>query len=269
MEPTVVIETIDQSTAVKYLATEKRNRALSIDHVNELLIPEMERDEFRLTNDAITFDDRGELINGKHRLTSVVKSGIPITVIVLRGVPLDSQMCMDRPKRRSLADQLKLHGEKNVVDLASAIGFLHRRETGNQRQTGHGKSPTPKRGLRLLEKHPGIRESVPSSRRIGRELRYSRGLAVFLHYRFSMLDPEDADAFFEALASGADLTEGTPIYVLRKRLVREATSQTQASVHYIHAITIKTWNAWREGRDSIRLRWQIGGSNPEPFPDPF
>ncbi len=34
----------------------------------------------------------------------------------------------------------------------------------------------------------------------------------------------------------------------------------------MHAITVKAWNAYRDGRELRLLKWSPGGSSPEPFP---
>ena len=36
----------------------------------------------------------------------------------------------------------------------------------------------------------------------------------------------------------------------------------------MNALTIKVWNAWRDGESIRTLSWKQGGTYPEPFPVP-
>lgn len=107
-----------------------------------------------------------------------------------------------------------------------------------------------------------------------RHLRFNPSLAVFLHYRFSCIDSDDADDFFEKLSSGTELSEGSPILALRRVLEREymgtpgrGGTNSRGPLMKLHALTIKAWNAYRSGGTVARLGWSRGGARPESFPE--
>jgi len=76
---------------------------------------------FRLSNDAICFDLHGTLLNGQHRLTACVETGIPFPCLVARGVPTESYVIMDNGKNRSASDVLYTQDVKFATVIAAAI----------------------------------------------------------------------------------------------------------------------------------------------------
>lgn len=108
-----------------------------------------------------------------------------------------------------------------------------------------------------LEKNPKIRGSVKfyntlKSRPGG--LLISAGMAIGLHYLFSLVDEKKADEFFSRLQSGLELTEDNPIYILRNRLIsaqKEASTKLTNSARYYYIVA--SWNAYANGTYVKRL----------------
>ena len=46
----------------------------------------MQNGEWKLNGKSICFDWNGRLLNGQHRLSAVVRSGVPLTTLVVRGL---------------------------------------------------------------------------------------------------------------------------------------------------------------------------------------
>ncbi len=56
--------------------------------------------------------------------------------------------------------------------------------------------------------------------------------------------------------------------MLRNALPRDALATKKMPASHRLAITIKAWNAYREGRSIGYLRFAGGGAKPEQFPEP-
>jgi hypothetical protein len=90
---------------------------------------QMKRGEWLPIAQDISFDTRHRLINGQHRLTAVIESGVTIRVLVTTGVPeriANSEVkpmdLMDTGLPRSLADQLQIqHNIQAGAALAAIV----------------------------------------------------------------------------------------------------------------------------------------------------
>lgn len=120
MEVMVGIELITPTKARVYLEKNAGNRKIR----NQCVIP-LKRDfvagKAVLTNDAICFDEAGNLINGQHRLTACVESSVSFWSIVAVGMPAGCVIGMDRGLGRSMADMLVFSG---IEDASSGMGSL-------------------------------------------------------------------------------------------------------------------------------------------------
>lgn len=263
--PTVSIETITPAVASKMLLQNTHNRPLSRATVR-LYSEAMQRGEWD-GHSQIVFSENGELLDGQHRLAAVVDSGVTITAVVLRGAPTGAQETIDTGKKRSFANVLTLRGEQNATSVAASTRFVQRAMQGDLR---NNKPATNKQLLAVLDEHPGIRDfaTFPGLKQLPKiGIGIPMSVACGSRYLFSLVDGEDAEAFFAALASGADLQPGSPILALRQKLEQtRIASGTVTSPATVAAWVIKAWNAWRRGDQMFKLQWRVGGANPEPFP---
>lgn len=112
---------IDPATAKRMLALSGGNRVLrpkSVDaYAQEMLIG-----NWPLTHQGIAFDINGRLIDGHHRLSAVVKSGVTVTMNVTYNVSPDAALCIDTGRARNMADQLRIPDrEAALLNLALRI----------------------------------------------------------------------------------------------------------------------------------------------------
>jgi hypothetical protein len=270
-EPHVEIATVTPEMAADMLAHNTHNRSLRNNRVTQLA-DTMRRGEWGLSPDAIMFDTQGVLRNGQHRISAVVEANTSAQFIILTGVPPRNQEITDIGLTRRLADILRLRGETQSASIAAALVALYRLryaiETGTP-NVPPPRYPTPQMLLTIYEQEPGIKASISSSRMASGRVTRRHGSTAALHYVFATLsDPdagEDADDFFHKLATGLELTEDDPIYTLRRILLNTSPRPLAARMN---ALTIKAWNAWREGVPIRILSWKQGGSSREPFPVP-
>lgn len=98
-----------------------KNRRLSKSHANLLRI-NMEKGTWLFNGDSICFDDKGELIDGQHRLSALSSFGKPLPLLVVRGLPSEAIKTIDQThKNRSLADLLKIDGITNTLGKQGMI----------------------------------------------------------------------------------------------------------------------------------------------------
>lgn len=116
----------------------------------------------------------------------------------------------------------------------------------------------------MLDRHPEIRNSLAWGNALARLAPPS--ISVSMHYIFSRIDAAKADKFFHLVATGENLEIDNPAYLLRQRLIDNATAKGKITRRYISALFIKAWNSWRAGSKVKFLRFREVGDTAEQFP---
>ena len=81
----VEVEVITPEQATAYLQNNTKHRKIKQKKVDEY-IKEMQDGKWCLNGKVLIFDRNGRLLNGQHRLSAVAQSGVPLTILVVRGV---------------------------------------------------------------------------------------------------------------------------------------------------------------------------------------
>jgi hypothetical protein len=263
------VMTITPQEATLWLDTKNsKNRPISENAVAKYT-QEMRENRWKLNGQGICFNQSQQLVNGQHRLMACVRSNKPFETLVTWGVPDDAFDTIDDCNTRSLADVLHIKGETGSILLSAGLRFLWIYATGEieRRDLRKGKIATKPLLEATLDRNPKIRGSVKfysmlKARNGG--LMIPAGMAIGLHYLFSLVDEKKADEFFTRLQSGLELTEDNPIYILRARLIsgqREASTKlTQPALYYY---TVISWNAYANGTYLKRLVFAPDTAPPE------
>jgi len=114
------VETITPAKAKAYLGKNSSNRNLTRNHL-AFLKSEILAGNFKLNGQSIVLGTTGRLLDGQHRLTAIVETGIPIQSVVMHDVDESVFTTIDTGKQRGGYDALHIHGAKNSKHLASAI----------------------------------------------------------------------------------------------------------------------------------------------------
>lgn len=101
---TCVMEIIKPEDAKRILDEMPAQRSLNRDTVI-LYAESMKNNEWLLNGETIIFDEEGKLMDGQHRLSACVESGVPLHTMVMRGVPRRFMPTLDIGRTRSLKDQ--------------------------------------------------------------------------------------------------------------------------------------------------------------------
>lgn len=195
------------------------------------------------SNDAITVDIDGNLLNGQHRLHAVVLAGIPVEFLVATGYPSESMVAMDSGALRSMANVLHGQGEKDgtaLAALARALVLHARGDTIRAARVG------PSRGemLQFIADHPRVREvDLRRARRIGRAIGTGPTVIGVAQYLISGAVPADAehlDRYLERLETRADEPERSAVHAVARRCRDLPRNEVDRQLLCL----IKGWNHW-------------------------
>lgn len=268
---TITVETVTPEIAEQMLGKNTHNRNLKAANLNGL-VADMKAGNWQFNGEPIKFAKDGTLIDGQHRLTAIVKAGIPQEMLIVRGLEMKSQHTMDAGSTRSTADALKLRGEKNYGILASGIKASILWERGVRKTLGGNgggnHKVTTSQILDYLEAHPECREYARFAARYKARIELPSSTLFLLWKVFSEIDYVDAEVFFDRLASHLEL-QGSPIYALDRALTEANSGNVRRSSSWRIAMTIKAWNKFRAGEQVRILRYSPGGAAPEQFPEPI
>lgn len=142
----------------------KTNRRLKKSVVTKY-VNDMKAGKFGLNPDAITFNENGELVNGQHRLTAVVKANVTVRMFVVFGFPITPAelLNVDRISVRTIADNMDLAGISDDVyqrSVSTASTFLRLKLNIN--------NPSPEQIMEHITKNYKAYADVNSITKMGR-----------------------------------------------------------------------------------------------------
>jgi hypothetical protein len=271
-ELTVSVEEVTPEKAKEMLGRNTINRHLSKPDVLRLT-GIIDRGEFMYdATDAIAVTATGDLVNGQGRLTAIANGDSTVHVLVMRGVRPEVIKVIDQGRTRNFAQYLQIHGYNNKPTVvAAAVQWLYRMNHGMEIIQPRALVPSIDQLLELLAEHPQIVQSIQA----GYEAYASNKLPpeamlVAYHYCFASVNSELADDFYRGLATGVDLSEGSPQHALREKYRKESNKEPSRRVrgHVLGAWLVKAWNAEVAGESLTekQLTWTTSGRKAEAFP---
>jgi hypothetical protein len=222
---TVQFVSVTPAMAQTWLRNNIKNRKLRQTTV-DAYARDMKAGNWLRTHQGIAFAENGELLDGQHRLSAIVQSGVAIEILVTRGLAsaekgkkLVAQDVMDCGSVRKVGDQLALqHNVKNASAAAacSTIIAMLCREPGYEI-----KRITFAQALGILEIYGDHIQTVldNQTRIVGLRSSQVSGAVAFAR----AVDPVIADEFLRRFTSGAGLDEGSPILHMRNCLLNQIT----------------------------------------------
>lgn len=253
--------------AQKYLEKNIGNRQIKLAQVNKL-VDAINRGEWMLNpQDAITISKSGRLLNGQHRLTAIIKSGIPCPCLVCSGVDDNLQLVMDQGSPRTAADTLGINTVRHATRVSAGIRkYIYLCKTNGVACDLDSRTPIASNrqiydvyysapdfwnklttwALRLDAKDKGRLALVPAGEVIG-----------FSAYLIKKLDhPEDRVFYFFDQLNTTKQSPNRSIELLRTRLIHNAISQTKMTRTIKTAMLAKAWNCYYTGQAPKILRIQ-------------
>lgn len=260
---TAQVERIGPDEAKALLGLNTHNRVIRADRVHTMA-RDMNHGEWQLNGETIKVGET-RLIDGQHRLLAVIESGATVEMLVIRGLPDDTQDTVDIGGKRALSDRLHLAGEENAHNLSAAIRFSWYIDNYGQPKF-YGVNPSSQELMAWLGRNPDIRISLPIGRRAGVSVvRYPPSVGASLHYLMGRLDHAAATEFWDHLIDG-DEGPGHPAHVLREALLRDLLQPHRMLPSHRAALTIKAWNAVRDFKTIKTIGFRTSGPGAEDFP---
>jgi hypothetical protein len=223
-----------------------KNRKFS-DRNIDFLYKQMKAGEWMITGDPIKFSDTGKLIDGQHTLMAIRKLGKPIEIFVAEGLKEEVFTVLDTGKNRTASDVLSMMGYSNATGLASAVRsilfFKNSGYTGESR--GRVSHATNQAVLRFVQKNEEINEVLSFAISIYQKFRFlNTSILATLYWELSKNNQTKCDAFFEKYSTGIDLSENSPIRLLRDKLLKDSVNKSKLNRRDKMAIFIMAWNSF-------------------------
>lgn len=201
--------------ATALLAVNKRNRPIRKARV-ERYAREMASGHWQLNGETIIVSNEGNLLNGQHRLEAVVKAGVPVWMMVTRGVPEKAFSTMDAGLTRTAGDVLGMKGILNFNQVAAVARVCLNYKDGVS-------ISTPRTNLEIEEAvslHPEIETYVSTHNRLYNLAHTSTVIALcFIATRFGDETPNSVDDFVRGVSSGVNLDEFDARLTYRNKII--------------------------------------------------
>lgn len=247
------IMTITPVLAKEWLSNNPNNRKLSKQVVSDYAHA-IRSGDWSLNGESIKISVGGQLLDGQHRLSAVVRSGESIQSVVISGLPDEVISTVDVGKKRTTADILSMGDVRYAPQVSGTITILH---------NIHNKFSFQSRvstvdAKRYLELNPTVEDSVAFTMVNKGSLKWRPQFAAS-HFLFAQKNKEAADRFFTRLCTGIGLSENEGVYRLREKLILEDHAKKKTTRADIMAWFIKSWNAERAGLPLTKLHGVIKG----------
>ena len=243
------VENITPAKARAMLAGNSMNRSLS-ERRTKRFAEEIKRGAWLDNGASIVMNGR-TLLDGQHRLSAIVESGVAVDMVVVRDVDPDAFTSIDTGESRRLKDVLKIKGEVNDGALAAAIN-VHRSyaETGFVRSNRRW---TFAEQVEYLRCNPGIGISTEFVCGLKGKHWVGKGTLSGLHALLSSKSRIEANEFVRKLVTGEGLTSDDPVSWIRDRFIKDQTAGIgQMNVVQRATYILLTWNSARKGQSKSR-----------------
>lgn len=214
------IEEVTPMQAALWLEVNTHNRPMQFARA-QALAGAITRGEWAVNGDAIRFATNGQLIDGQHRLQAIVIANKAVKTLIVRGLAPDSFATIDTNRNvRTARDVMALAGVTNYSIISPITRLVFNYETsGNPYLADMDKVPSAEQ-LLVIAQRPGF--SLLANRVLAsRWCRKFVGTALtgFGMYVFGNYREEHAAAFFRKLETGIGLEAGSPILLLREKMI--------------------------------------------------
>lgn len=251
------VEVITPVMANALLNGMRRNRQCRLMRVEQIATAMRTGSYNGLNGETVVIDEDGCLIDGQHRMKAIIAANMPVKMLVARGVSAAAQDTIDQGLARTSGDVLGMHGHTAGHVLAAAARWLWIYENdwpGGLRSRGAAKVTTPL-VLKIVKQHPQLEIAVSDV--CGKYNKAARlmtvSIAAFTRLATDGVSSHDSDEFFDVLNSGEGSARTKAVRLLRDKLFARTSKAGRLVGQEIVALTIRAWNAMREGREITRL----------------
>jgi hypothetical protein len=247
------LEEITPDKAKELLRTVKDNRSLVQNYVT-VLARDMSAERWYASPQGLVLDDQGNVLDGQHRLSAVVRAGVPVKFWVTRGVPRNAFKYLDAGRSRSMADRLRISGYADSTQLAAITRKVFAWEKG---QPWSYTTVASRDDLQeTIDKNPLLLEAAKFAHAWRSPSRLAPATAAFAWWLFMGMAEEEASWFMERLRTGTELPVDSGVWAVHDRLSRDPERGKYMKPQLTVAYMITGWNAQRDGRPVKRLMFR-------------
>lgn len=212
---------------------------------------------WKLNGEPIIISNDGVLLNGQHRLTAVIETGLPITSVVVEGVENNDFATIDTGRTRTIADIFNIEEIPNANSVGAIITAFFRLNKVDS-------SSSSKDNLRRLKmskpelldfyrKNSSVLQSVYkfAARCHGKLglMKTTEVGALYLYLTRTLNHSEGkVQAFFEQLFEMTTVTNNT-IKILHDTLIKGMLGKIVLTPSLRNAYIVKTWNSYIKGKE--------------------
>jgi len=255
--------TLTPELAVQLLEHNQLNRPLSDTHVRRIA-GQIIAGKWKYNGDTIKISDTGDVLDGQHRLWSVIESKTSIDTIIVYGIEREAFATIDTVRKiRSGADTLALNGVSRYRNIiSSALTWLLRYQRGIENY----RAPQNKVENSDIEAawmaHPSMARAVERAMSLRRLANCS--IVAFFYYVLSNRNMDLAERMMATLEHPEGVSVDDPFFRLRAYFTAD---------HHAHkdplmtiALMIKAANAAAAHKRIKTLVWRNQGKCAEEFP---
>lgn len=237
-------ELVTPSLAEKYNQKNTDNYRPKLEKILYRIIQDVLNLSWTITGETIVFDVKGRVVDGQHRIDTVLKTGISLPCIIVEGVPVEAKIATGQTVPRSLWHIFYNCGERHARLLQQVINLA--RKIDKKVEWKHGDKFTHHQGLRYLKQNPDLRRAVDRYHKVSFESPVSTTVAAFCYYELSKIDEEETAIFIDQIFYGNSLLKKNhPISILRNFIWETKQRGGNVRGRNCVALIFRTWNAVR------------------------
>lgn len=246
---------ITPEVASAYLESNTANRKLAKRNLTELS-EAMKAGKWVFNGDPIRISKTGVLLDGQHRLSAVVKSGMPQKFVVMTGLDDDVFKTIDTGKKRNAADALFIAGYAQNNNIPATVAmYINYQNTGDPVSSIFAKPSNAD----IIDCADSNKVLVDAVSKVESKKRLKAFAPVsswaFCYYIFGCYDSVLRDSFFDEFVSGEYSQKNSPVSVLKETLMMsKLTSSTRKQKRKMLACMFRAFKYYCEDRSVKNIR---------------
>lgn len=246
----VSLEVINAEKAAEYLATSAGNRPLKKTNVS-IMSKAMAANEWHITGQPIIFNEYGALIDGHHRLTACVASGIDFKTLVVRNVRRAALTSIDVGGKRTVGDQLTFI-DKNSYASSNIIATVYKRIYCYMNKLAQ-LNLSDQQVVKYIEETKGS-WCDPALYQISIKNGLNGSAIAAAAFILKDANAINVDEFFHKLVTGDMIALHDPIHTLRTRMLMDRRIHAH-QYNWVISSIIRAYNYWIANKtmDKIQL----------------
>lgn len=254
-QPVAEVIDVTPEMAARWLSKNLKNRNLR--HPTAAAYArDMAAGNWQFTGEAIKFDNRGNLIDGQHRLTAITQAGVTLSMLVIQGLEPEAQDVLDSGAKRNAADALNLSG----ISYATSVAAGARLGISIENSTPVTKTHATNSEIQdFVANHPDIIEAAAAITKVTKFIDLTPAVLTYTFMTLSRVDAAAAAEFFTSLANNSTGGTGDPRNTLIRRMASARRNAERVPAEAQIGFVYRAWNAWRKGEDLHVLRTRVAG----------